>query len=208
VATLDVLTIDEALDALKGLSEASAPRVQSRVTALSGRLDAACGPIVKRATTELFRNGTGGVGYHAAPGNRTPFNTTNELMLAGKPFAPSTAVVSEAYAGETPVVVTPATYVFEDDGVGGRLVRFAGWWAPRVTVTYDAGRFADTTTVSPLFKEAAAMYLQHLWRRSDGGGSETYGPPIGFTGTGLPSFGVPNVVKDLLYGELLPPAVG
>lgn len=189
MATLDVLTQAEAFEALKGLQGGSDDvRVAALVSAISKRLDQACGPIVARTVNETFREGSG------------------TLFLKGRPFA-GTATVTEAWHNETPVAVAAADYLLEDDGVSGRLSRWAGYWGSRVTVSYSAGRFATTDAVEEPFTTAAGLLLQHFWRPAYGGGSETFGPPPGVLGTGIASFGFPDVVRDLLTGELLPPAV-
>lgn len=189
MATLDVLSTDEALGALKGVKGlGDQARIGGLVTAISKILDGRCGPIVVRATVDRFLDAAG------------------PLFLSGKASGGVVSSVTEAYSNETPVTVASTQYVV-DDGITSQITRWAGYWGPRVVVTYNAGRFATTAMVEEPFKTAAAMLLQHHWRRSDGGGSETYGPPLGFIDSGLPSFGFPNAVRDLLAGELLPPAV-
>lgn len=191
---LDVISRDLAYEALPGLKgSANANRIDGLVTAVSRRLDQACGPIVARLVTETFRGESGGT-----------------LFLEGKPFAatpPVAPIVSESWSNEAAVTVLAADYLIEDDGSAGRLTRWAGYWRSRVTVTYTAGRYATTAAVQEPFVTAAGMLLQHLWRPANGGGSETYGLAPGFLATGIPSFGFPNSVRDLLAGELLPMAV-
>lgn len=194
MATLDVLTFEEATAALKGVRGGSElTRVASLLTAISRRLDDYCGPIVKRAVTDTFVGQTRGA-----------------LYLSGKAYGGVLTTVTEAYSSETPVAVVSTDYVV-DDGPTAAVSRWAGYWAPRVVVTYEAGRFASTETVEPLFKEAAMMLLQHMWRPAVGARAETYELPGGglaeVPGSRIPSFGLPNVVKDLLADEKLPPAV-
>lgn len=186
---LDVITLDQAKEALQGLKGvAMDSRVAGFITAVSRRLDEACGPIVKRTVTESHTNPAG------------------PLFLSGKVFTGSTVTITEAYRNETPVTVASTGYRVDDDGVTATVTRWSGW-APWVTVQYTAGRFENTEAVQEPFVTAAGMLLQHFWRPGYGGGSETWGPPPGVLGTGLPSFGFPQAVRDLLAGELLPPAV-
>lgn len=186
---LDVITYGEAREALKGLKgPADDNRVAGLVTAVSRRLDVACGPIVARVVTEPFLNAAG------------------TLFLQGRPLAGAPApVVTEAWSNETPVALLATDFLVEDDGVSGRVTRWAGYWATRVSVTYTAGRFASTEEVGEPFTTAAGLLLQHFWRPSSGGGSEQFGLAPGFLATGIPSFGFPNTVRDLLAGEMLGP---
>lgn len=189
MATLDVLTLEETDAALKGMRGAyDIEALPGLITAVSKLLDEECGPIVRRT-----------VGPVTVPGGSAAIFLNAKVSGA--------VTVTEAWSSETPVAVLDTDFVVDDDGVGAILRKWTGRWAPRVTLTYTAGRFTTTDTVEEPFKRAAIMLLQHLWRRSDGGGSDTYGPPVGFTGSGLPSFTIPNVVSGILFGELLPPAV-
>lgn len=186
---LDVLDPGEADSALKGMRGADAiETVPGLVTSVSRLLDEMCGPIVARVVTVKRRDACG------------------VIYLPGKPLAGAAApVITEAWSSETPVTVLSTDYLLEADEVGASLTRWSGYWGPRLSVTYTAGRYATTAAVEPHFKKAATMLLQHLWRRTDGGGSDTYGPPTGFVAATVPSFAVPNAVRGVLYGELLPP---
>lgn len=193
---LDVLTLADAMLALGGL-RSNEDRVAGYVTALSRRLDEACGPIVARTVTETHKNA-----------RLAPVFLNGRVFYTAGPPATAAPVVTQATWNQPAVTLTAGTdYIVDDDGLGGVVTKWSGQWGDRVTVVYTAGRFLDTPSVGEPFKTAAAMFLQHLWRRSDGGGSEQFGPPVGFTGSGLPSFGVPNVVLDLLTSELRAPVV-
>lgn len=184
---LDVITEAQAFEALKGLrGSGDAMRVAGLVTAVSRRLDDACGPIVQRAVVET---------RHPAGGT---------VFLSGRPVGGVVTSVTETWSADPPETVAATEYVVEPDG---RLSRWAGYWGSRVSVTYTAGRFATTADVEEPFVTAAGMLLQHLWRPANGGGSETYGLAPGFLATGVPSFGFPNAVADVLAGEMLSPAV-
>jgi len=185
-----VLTPDQAEKALKGVKgQGDRARIEGLVTAVSKVLDERCGPIVARTVTELHRP-SGSI-----------------IFLRGLPVGGAVTSVSEAWSSGTPVLAAGTGYAVDVDGPYAQITSWAGHWAPRVTVVYEAGRYATTALVAEPFVTAAQMLLQHHWRQSDGGGSETFGAPIGFLDSGLPSFGFPNAVRDLLVGELLPPAI-
>jgi hypothetical protein len=179
LATNDLLTLDEAKEYLSGLTGSSRDGlVARRISAVSTRLDALCGPVVKRSVTETFNGG--------------PW-----VLPTSTPVASITSVAVAGVAATAYTYVKPRLYQ-------GTSTALTGWSAGigNVVVTYVAGRYATTADVEPHFKDAAGLFLQHLWRPAEGAGSETYGSP-GITPTGVPSFGVPNVVRDLLFAELV-----
>ncbi|MEJ7763879.1 MAG: hypothetical protein WKF86_00120 [Acidimicrobiales bacterium] len=190
MATLDVLTAEQAQAALKGVKGlGDLNRIAGLVSAVSKVLDERWGAIVARTALE------------------TPPSARGPRVLRGRVFDPATLAITEAWSSEAPVAAAATRYVVDTDGPFSQVSAWAGYWAPRVSVSYSAGRYATTAAVAEPFITAAGMLLQHHWRRSDGGGSDTYGPPLGLLDSGLPSFGFPHAVRDLLAGELLPPAV-
>lgn len=71
-----------------------------------------------------------------------------------------------------------------------------------LVVTYTAGRAANTAAVDARYKLAASIFLSHLWRREQGSGTATFG---GFEPErAVPTFGIPNVVRDLLANDIVP----
>jgi hypothetical protein len=206
MAATDLLTLAEAKTYLSGLvSTAMDAKVQGAVAAVTSRIEQACGAFVQRPVTE------------------TVYDIALDLTPSLGPIASVTTVV-ESVSGNA-ATLTSSDYRFGQwslTRVAGGSRRYwggAGYgfysegtvapWNPTdtaVTVTYVAGRVVDTASVPGEVKYAAGLFLQHLWRPSEGGGSETYGAP-GVTATGVPSFGIPNVVRDLLTAYLRPPAV-
>jgi hypothetical protein len=75
-----------------------------------------------------------------------------------------------------------------------------------VEVSYDAGRYADTASVDPVFKQGAAIMLAQLWRREQGIGTANFGLSDQ-AGTTIPTFAVPRAVLELLAEYLRPAGV-
>ena len=76
--------------------------------------------------------------------------------------------------------------------------------ATGTNATYTAGRFTSTSTVDERFKTAARLCLTNLWRREQGGGTDTFGA---LPGTVIPGFWMPNAVLDLLANDIHAPEV-
>ena len=187
MATLDVLSLAEALEALRGVRGVTRDAdIEGYVAAVSQRLDDLCGPIVVRPVTETHGQAAG----------------SSYLVLRSVPSSTTVTVTERRSFDAAPTSVAAADlHVDTDTGV---LLSRTGFYGP-VTVTYQAGRFADTASVGPLFKLAARIFLQHLWRRQEGGGSVTFGSPdgAGFVAT----FAVPNAVAEILGRELREPVI-
>lgn len=201
MATIDLLTLQEAKAALVGVTSSSSDGVIAGfVTALSKRLDDLCGPIVQRTVTELHDGACGAIYLRTTPlvsiTSVTEFASTTGTVLSVETNASKPA---NGY-----LLVNDGHYVELRRRASGSDSSFS-WGQSNVQVVFEAGRFAATASVGEDFKTAARLFLQHLFRPSMGGGSETYGPPIGVTTSGIPSFGLPRVVADLLTGERLPP---
>jgi hypothetical protein len=167
------------------------------ISAVSQRLDQLAGAAVTRTVTAEAHDSDGG-----------PFIQLN--------YRPVTAVTSVTeYTGTTARVLAAETnaaktaYDYLLDGEVGWLRRRASGsdalfpvGRGNVVITYTAGRAANTAAVAERFKLAASIYLSHLWRREQGAGTATFGA---FEGEGgIPSFGIPNVIRDLLANEIMP----
>jgi hypothetical protein len=206
MATLDVLTLDQAKRALRIGSTDTTDTVllQSVISAVSRRIDTLCGPVVQRTITSEV------------------IDTRGEMSIRTRwwPVASFTSVTS--YTAGTGTTLTAETltsaggYLAERlrlvDGdeslLSGVLRRRSGfsdyrWPDPgRVAVTYVAGRYAATADVAgTLFAEAAAVTLVAWWR--------LYRPQFGVATEGeftlptatFPSFALPNAAADLLADE-------
>lgn len=190
---LDILTIDEARDAIN-VTAGHTSEIEVMVTAVSRRIDDLCGPVVVRTVTdELHDGGTSG------------------LFLHHYPVASITSVTE--YSGGTPTTVTPETTTVAGGYrlANGVLSRRSSWgmsrWGSQVTVTYEAGRYADTAAVDAKFKMAAGAVLRRLWTREAGAWARGADPFIE-AGAGHGFFKVVDpMVHEFLAAELLPPAI-
>lgn len=198
--TIDVLTLAEARTGLStetGHTAKDAP-LAAYITAVSRRLDELCGPIVIRTITdEVHSGGTKSLFLREYPvvsvTTITEYEDTTGTVLSVETNAskPSSAYLLDPATG---IIHRRATGTSRDFSIGDR----------NVVVTYQAGRYANTAAVDERFKTAARLLLSHYWRREMAVGTVTYG---GEVIPNLPGFGVPNVVMDLLAGELKAPTV-
>jgi len=199
---LDVITLAEAKLALNivGTNTTQDAELASYITAISLRLDALVGPIVKRAITNEAHDG------RAA-----------SVTLRYYPVDSITSVVERQ--GATAYTLTPENfasttgYDYDANLAAGIIYRRTGgldtsWYEGRqnVLVSYVAGRFVDTASVDTRYKQAAAIFLTHLWRKEQGANPGPYAQP-GAPGN-VPTYGIPNVVRDLLEDQILAPVVG
>lgn len=149
---VDLLTLEEAklwvnlsLDRV-----GNEDRLEQWVTGVSMAFDEYAGPVVAREVTET---------HHV--------DRAGSLNLRETPVY-SITTVTEYQSGSGTVLTaedhdTEGTYVLD----GYTLYRRSGWtpttFLGQVRVTYQAGRYASTATVSAQFKTAAGMVLQRLW---------------------------------------------
>lgn len=199
--TYDLLSLAEAKSAL-GLPAANPDldtTVASYVTAVSRVLDENCGPLVQRTVTNETHSGNG----------------SYAIDLKQRPAATLTSCTE--YQGTTAVSLTietagtaPADGVILDGDNGFLYRRSSGadWtWYPgrnNITVTYTAGRYANTAAVDARVKRAAGMLLRHLWAIDKGSGNMMFGEveipiPMGYA--------IPNRVRETLSDFWLTPAV-
>jgi hypothetical protein len=199
---LDVLTTDEARPILKvGESDiAQNARLASAVTALSGRLDEMCGPIVAREIEDEEHRRV----------------CSDRLWLRHRPVLEVTLLTEYTQTG-TPTVLTadtptvkPANGYSADqrdqaDGLSGRLWRTTSGYPTRfadtVVATYWPGRFADTGLVGAVFKEAAAVILINWWQQVLAQPAVA-GDPLDLPAYRFPRFAVPDAAIDMLAGEI------
>lgn len=186
---LDVLTSDEARDILKigSLDQTQAARLASAVTAVSRRLDDEYGPIVKRTIAAKTYEPSCWDLWVDGPIYSTPALTITEYNTSG---------AGQLLTLETYDTKPAHGYRLEarsglGGGYTGRIRRTAGTsqqtWGT-VRITYVAGRFSDTGTVDPVFKEAASHLLEAQW--------EQVRPHTDSNDDDLPVFVIPREVMD------------
>ena len=199
MATDDLLGTLEATYAL-GLGTADAAASTSKgtllataISAVSQRIAQLCGTIVYGTVTGELHDGGGSILYL----DHQPVQGVVTVVE----YDDTTAATLTA---ETNATKTATNYLADLDN--GRVVRRdsnadALFPAGRnnVYVTYVAGRFASTSTVSQRFKEAAEIMLKNVWRTFEASAQQVgeFDTPI----AQFPRFAVPNAVKELLADE-------
>lgn len=192
MATLDVITLDEAKAAISNNAGVNNDDLLTAyITAVSQAIDQACGPVVIRTVTAEMHDGG-----------------ADRIFLNSYPIVALSAITE--YAGTSSVVLTEQTagtipdagyLVRKDAGYIERLSSGQPWQfstgVGNVSVTYTAGRFANTAAVSAKFKQAAAITLANIWRREFGmSNAPEYGLVAGVT------YLLPNAAVALLDGEM------
>lgn len=193
---LDILTLAEAQTATSVTSDHDS-ELALFVTSVSRRIDDLCGPVVVRTVTDELHDADG------------------PLLFLRQPPVSSVTTVTEYLSG-TGTVITAETVdtsggYLSRDGVLARRSGFATTsWNGRISVTYVAGRYADTASVDAKFKMAASAILRRLWQREAAAWSRGGDP---FAATELAPGGVgffravDPMVQEFLAGELLAPVV-
>lgn len=195
MAATDLLSDTEARAVISmGAADSSKADALTRaITAVSTRLAASCGTIIQGTITGELHDG--GQSY---------------VYLKASPVVSVTTVVE--YDGTTAGTLTAETNSSKPDAsyhvnkVNGKLyrrhtggdVRFI-YGRQNISVTYVAGRCADTASVSPIFKEAAAITLKNWWRMYEAGNAvvQQYDVPQ----ASFPTFAIPKAAKELLGNE-------
>jgi hypothetical protein len=203
--TLDILTLAEAkLEVNIASSDTTQDtELANYITAVSRRIDSLCGPVVNRTfTTETYYVG----------------GCDRYIDLRTYPVSSVTAVVEYDAAGNATTLTGETVSTKQASGflldvsvrrprriyrrASGVTYQFPAGGA--VTVTYVAGRAANTAAADPVFKNAAASVFGYLWRNRQGIGSDTFGA----TDVGIiPPFALPRGLLEGLSDELLPVGV-
>lgn len=200
MAILDVLTDAEARRATDvGVNDTSKQlELAAAVTAVSKRLDRLVGPIVKRTITSERHDDAGCA-----------------VWLRYYPVVSVTTVTE--HSGGVPSVLTaetptnladgylPTRYDVDPSLYNGEIVRRSNgcirpFASGAVLVTYEAGRYATTATVDPIYKQAAELMLKTYWRTT-----EQSATPVGefeAPAQTVPALAVPKAVRDLLSDEI------
>lgn len=191
MATTDLLTIDEARNAIMATDQRNDQQLAVLVSAVSQRIDKICGPVVNRSVTEYHDGGT----CEILPRSRPVYSITSLIEYR---FATATTLTAET-VGTAPT----DAYLLRPDGTIMR--RNGGWewkfWPGHgnIVLTYTAGRTATTAAVPENFKQAAQIIVAHIWRNENGSGNQTFGAD-GETNFRA-SYSIPNRAMELLGGE-------
>ncbi len=206
MAITDVLTDTEAKTALNLTGEGHAIEVGLWVAAVSRRLDDLCGPVVLRTVTDETHDG--GVSFVKL--RDTPTSKTSATSITSVVEYDDTA---ETTLTEETNAAKPAGAFLFDRRLGflhrrssGTDVRFPSG-RQNVLVTYQGGRFADTSSVDERFKLTASAILRRLWQREQGAWA-TGGDP--FAEAGSPGFFKAmsySLIREFLSDEMRTPAV-
>lgn len=206
MALTDVLTLSEGklYLSIADLDTSDDTKLASAITAVSEAMDKvdAFGPVVARAVTDEDIRGRNLAG-------RPVMSVRTSLY----PVSSWTSVTE--YVDTVPTVLERKTMTSHPDNGyfawagrsantwSGLITRTSGandaFWEGDVRVSYVAGRFADTASVPPTWKEAAGMILQQLWRVNEPATEQLgdYDVPR----TSFPKFDIPYAAQRLLWNE-------
>ena len=203
--TLDIITVAEFEAAIN--IDASDPisleEKEQVVTAASRMVDQIFGPVVVRTVTGELHDG----GNARLWPRQTPVSSVSALAeydhLTATTLTAESNVLKPANAytlqadGHYAVVYRRATgsdYTF----VSGRR---------NVTITYVAGRYANTAAVDRRFKEAATVCAIHLFQVRGAGEGVSAGDGAPFGGVPYNTDTLVKKLKAMLPDEVRPPAV-
>jgi len=206
MATLDILTTAEAIQAASGIDEANlSSQLERMVTAVSARLDELVGPVVNRTVTE----------YHHGGGSVRPRQTPLSAVTTLKQWDGSTITTftedTWGVAGNADGFFVERSGSYSHDA---RIVRrSSGTSMPfdvgcrSIELVYVAGRAATTDAVPARYKECAAEVLRRLWDRESSAwarGNDPFGEDV----SAFRFFkAFDYVVSEHLGDEMYPPAV-
>lgn len=191
MAATDIIDIADARAQIRATGNTDDSLIAAYVSACSLTLDELYGPVVARSVVET---------HDIDRWSDTIFLRTPPVRTITTVVEYTSAGVSTTLTGDT--VSSKQTSGFWCRVPSGRLLRRSGgsaacWPAGgSVTVTYSAGRFADTASVDARWKTACRLLFANVFRAEHGSGNVTFGGE-----GGLPGFLVPNVVSAMLAGE-------
>lgn len=200
--TLDIVTLAEAYRATNNpAATGHDDELAQWITAVSRRIDKACGPVVQRTiSNELHDGGTARIrldwDHVDSVTTLTEYVDTTGTTLSAETNAskPADAYMLETLGGVS--WVRRRASGADDTFASGRK---------NIDVTYVAGRYADTASVDGLFKMAVGSILRRLWAR-DAGAWARGGDPFD---TGSQAFfdAFKQSMKEFLADEVRAPAV-
>jgi len=208
VATLDILTLAEAVRAALGVDTGHEDDVARMVTAVSGRIDELVGPVVNRTVTEYHDGGS----YDIWP-RQTPLSAVTTLKHADG--ATVTTYTEDVWgsAGNADGFLVEQSGSYPHDA---RIYRRSGssyvtWLAGHrsIELVYVAGRAATTASVAERYKEVAIECMRRLWDREASAWARGSDPFVEGGGQSSRFFKVFDyVVAEHLGDEMKPPGVG
>lgn len=198
--TLDVLTEEEAREAVGYRSQEQAGNLAAAVTAVSRLLDDHFGAVVQRTVTAEIQPGwRSWVTLKVCP--VTSFTSVDEAD-----GATVTALTRQTFgADESSTTYRAEAWQTSSAPFSGTICRTSGVFARDVRVTYVAGRYATTAAADRRFKQAAAIALKNIWK--------AYQDSLAATGefstpfSSFPTFGLPKACRELLRNEMLIPGI-
>ncbi len=180
MADLDVVTLAEAKDRLGGsLTKTSDDTdIQAAITALSGLFDDRFGAVVQREITgeEITRPWISSIGAAASYTTHYVPCWTEYWPIVGTPTASAgTVIVKDRKFGRVELSISTAA-----------------------TITYTAGRFANTAAVSEQFKAAFVVTLRNWRQASHIAPHVPANPDYPAPRTAFPTFALPNATAQML----------
>ena len=206
MATLDILTLGEAIRAALGVDTGHEGDVARMVTAVSGRIDELVGPVVNRTVTEYHDGGS------VIWPRQTPVSAVTTLKHADG--ATVTTYTEDVWgsAGNADGFLVGQSGSYPHDV---RIFRRSGgtnvaWPAGHssLELVYVAGRAADTASVPERYKEVAIECMRRLWDREASAWARGSDPFVEGGGQSSRFFKVFDyVVAEHLGDEMKPPGI-
>jgi hypothetical protein len=171
------------------------------ITAVSQRLDAAVGPVVKRDVDDELHDGGG----RTIRTRLAPLYSTPAITLQAFDGATTLTYTAEGFADVTDVygyLLDPST----ETGLYSGTIRARSYGADarfpsgrqNVRVSYTAGRFENTGAVPERYKQAARVTLENWWQMiRDSVGEADNGEYLTAL-SAFPTFAIPNAAREQL----------
>ena len=186
MATLDIVTLAEAKARLQGnvAKTTDDAEIEADITALSALFDQRYGAVVRRTVTDE---------PVTVPLEQTLYPNRNRVDYYVPAWTELYPIVGTPTAGTGTVIVRNAAF-----GMVELSVSTAG------TISYTAGRFADTASVSAQFKSAFVIALRN-WRQADQASPFVpAGPEYPTPRPAFPTFAVPRACDQMLSRFMRP----
>lgn len=193
MATLDLVTLSEAKQSLDLTSNQNDTMLAAWITAVSLRVDEICGPVVVRTLTAETHDGGGG---WISP-KYLPLSSVTTIVEYDTAGAATTLTAEDHDTKPADAFLVDGEMIRRRSSGGDATFAYG---RRNVLVTYVAGRYATTATVTEQFKRATLIVLAHMWRSERGAGSNTFGQDGDLIEFG-PAWFIPKRAADLLGYE-------